>query len=79
LARQRLNGQVQHFSFQVVKDANGNVMEHGHQKARGQDLRTHGILNCLSFLEDHTAYMTGVVTQKIDEVFPGEYEVGMPV
>ena len=54
-------------------------MEHGNQKARGQDLRTHGILNCLSFLEDHTAYMTGVVTQKIDEVFPGEYEVGMPV
>ena len=75
----RWDGEVQHFSFHAVKDANGNVKGTWESKSPGQDLRTHGILNCLSFLDDHTAYMTGVVTQKIGEVFPGEYEVGMPV
>ena len=74
-----LNGRVQHFSFYVVKDANGDVKGTWESKSPGQDLRTHGILNCLVFIDDHTAYMTGVVTQKIGEVFPGEYEVGMPV
>ena len=74
-----LNGRVQHFSFHVIKDVNGNVTGTWESKSPGQDLRTHGILNCLSFLDDHTAYMTGVVTQKIGDVFPGEYEVGMPV
>jgi hypothetical protein len=74
-----LNGQVQHFSFHVIKDGNGNVTGTWESKSPGQDLRTHGILNCLVFIDDHTAYMTGVVTQKIGNVFPGEYEVGMPV
>jgi hypothetical protein len=74
-----LNGQVQHFSFHVIKDANGNVTGTWESKSPGQELRTHGILDCLTFLDDHTAYMTGVVTQKIGDVFPGEYEVGMPV
>ena len=74
-----LNGQVQHFSFHVIKDVNGNVTGTWESKSPGQDLRTHGILNCLTFLDDYTAFMTGVVTQKIGEVFPGEYEVGMPV
>lgn len=74
-----LNGQIQHFSFHVVKDAKGNVKGTWESKSPGQDLRTHGILNCLTFLDDHTAYMTGVVTQKVGVLFPGEYEVGMPV
>jgi hypothetical protein len=74
-----LNGEVQHFSFHVIKDANGNVKGTWESKSPGQDLRTHGSLNCLTFLDDHTAYMTGVVTQKVGTVFPGEYEVGMPV
>ena len=75
-----LNGRVQHFSFHVIKDANGNVKGTWESKSPGQDLRTHGTLNCLMFLDDHTAYMTGVVTQKVGTVFPdGEYEVGMPV
>ena len=55
------------------------LREHGNQKVPGQELRTHGVLNCLVFIDDHTAYMTGVVTQKVGDVFPGEYEVGMPV
>ena len=74
-----LNGRIQHFSFHVVKDANGDVKGTWESKSPGQDLRTHGILNCLTFIDDHTAYMTGVVKQKVGEVFPGEYEVGMPV
>src|SRR5688572_19571501 len=74
-----LNGHVQHFSFHVVKDANGNVKGTWESKSPGQGLRTHGVLNCLVFIDDHTAYMTGVVTQKVGDVFPGEYEVGMPV
>ena len=52
--------------------------EHGNKKPRP------GITNswCSElpwFIDDHTAYMTGVVTQKVGDVFPGEYEVGMPV
>ena len=74
-----LYGQVQHFSFHVIKDANGNATGTWESKSPGQELRTHGILNCLVFIDDHTAYMTGVVTQKVGDVFPGEYEVGMPV
>ena len=75
----RWDGEVQHFSFHLVKDANGNVKGTWESKSPGQNLRTHGILNCLTFLDEHTAYMTGVVTQKVGDVFPGEYEVGMPV
>ena len=67
-----LNGEVQHFSFHVVKDANGEVQGTWESKSPGQDLRTHGILNCLTFLDDHTAYMTGVITQKIGAGYPGE-------
>lgn len=74
-----LNSRVQHFSFHVLKDANGDVKGTWESKSPGQDLRTHGILNCLVFIDDHTAYMTGVVTQKVGDVFTGEYEVGMPV
>ena len=79
LLLRHLNGQVQHFSFHVIKDVNGNVKGSWESKSPGQELRTHGILNCLVFIDDRTAYMTGVVTQKVGYVFPGEYEVGMPV
>ena len=74
-----LFGHVQHFSFHVIKDANGNATGTWESKSPGQEVRTHGILNCLVFIDDRTAYMTGVVTQKVGYVFPGEYEVGMPV
>ena len=75
----QLFGQVQHFSFNVIKDANGNATGTWESKSPGQDLRTHGTLNCLTFIDNQTAFMTGVVTQKVGDVFPGEYEVGMPV
>jgi len=74
-----LNGEVQHFSFHIEKDAEGNVTGSWESKSPSQGLRTHGRLNCITFIDNHTAYMTGVVTQKVGEVFPGEYEVGMPV
>src|SRR5688500_12794736 len=67
-----LNGRIQHFSFHVVKDANGNVTGTWESKSPGQDLRTHGTLNCLTFIDNQTAFMTGVVTQKVGDVFPGE-------
>lgn len=75
----QLFGQVQHFSFYVIKDANGNATGTWESKSPGQDLRTHGTLNCLTFIDNQTAFMTGVVIQKVGDVFPGEYEVGMPV
>ena len=74
-----LFGHVQHFSFYIIKDANGNATGTWESKSPGQDLRTHGTLNCLTFIDDQTAFMTGVVTQKVGNGFPGEYEVGMPV
>jgi hypothetical protein len=64
-----LNGQAQHFSFHVVKETNGIVKGTWESKSPGQDLRTHGILNCLTFLDNNTAFMTGVVTQKVGDVF----------
>src|SRR6187200_299134 len=45
-----LNGQVQHFSFHVVKDAKGNAKGTWESKSPGQGLRTHGVLNCLVFI-----------------------------
>jgi hypothetical protein len=75
-----LNGEVQHFWFHVQKDANGNVSGSWETKSPGQDLRTHGILNCLTFIDDHTVFITGIVTKKIGGLdYPGQYEVGMPV
>jgi hypothetical protein len=73
-----LNG-VQHFTFHATKDAEGNVTGSWESKSPGQLLRTHGTLTCLTFIDDKTAYMTGVVTHKVGEGSPGQYEVGMPV
>ena len=38
-----------------------------------------GTLNCLTFIDNQTEFMTGVITQKVGDVFPVEYEVGMAV
>ena len=79
LLLEHLNGIEQHFSFNVRKYSNGNVMGVWESKSPGQDLRTHGILNCINFLDQNTAYITGIITQKIGSGFPGEYEPGMPI
>lgn len=73
------NGGAQHFSFHGQVDINGDVRGTWESRSPGQDLRTHGLINCISFLDDNTAFITGVVIHKDGQGFPGQYEVGMPV
>jgi hypothetical protein len=74
------NGRVQHFSFHANTDADGLVTGTFETKSPGQEIRTHGTINCLTVLPDgKTAIMSGVVTQKVGDGFPGYAEVGSTV
>ncbi|MBC7382717.1 MAG: hypothetical protein H7296_06930 [Bacteroidia bacterium] len=74
------NGRVQHFSFHALRDASGNVTGSWESKSPGQEIRTHGTITCLTILPDgKTAILTGIVTQKNGEGFPGSYDVGSPI
>lgn len=55
------NDREQHFSFHATKDSQGAVSGSWESKSPGQEGRTHGKITCLVFLDDKTAYMTGVV------------------
>ena len=67
-----MNGQQQQFSFHATKDANGNVSGSWESNSPGQDIRTHGNIECLTILADgKTAVMSGVVTQVEGNGFPG--------
>lgn len=73
-------GQAQHFAFHA-KTQNGVTTGSWESKSPGQNVRTHGTIDCLTIMPDgKTAYMTGVVTKKVGDGFPpGAYEVGSPI
>jgi hypothetical protein len=68
---------VQHFSFHATTDKAGVVSGTFEVKSPSQDLRLHGTITCLSILPDgKTAFMSGVITQRVGDGFPGSYNVG---
>ncbi len=74
-----LNDRVQHFAFHAAIDAAGNVSGSWESNSPGQDIRTHGTINCLVILADgKTALMSGEITHVDGEGFPG-ISVGDPV
>ena len=74
-----LNDRVQHFAFHATTDKNGIVSGSWESKSPGQDIRTHGTITCLQVLPDgKTAIMSGIITQRSGDGFPG-VQVGDPV
>ena len=68
---------IQHFSFHANTDNNGNVSGSFEVKSASQDVRLHGNISCLKVLTDgKTAFMSGVITQRSGDGFPGIYNVG---
>ncbi len=68
---------VQHFSFHASTDAGGVVTGSFEVKSPDQDVRLHGTITCLTILSGNkTAFMSGVVTKKVGDGFPGFYNVG---
>ncbi len=67
------NGKHANFSFHASIDNEGNVSGQWEAKTVGFNLRTHGTIYCLSFLDDKTAIMSGIITQvnKDDDSWPG--------
>lgn len=73
-------GKKQQFSFHATTDAAGNVSGSFEIKSPTQDLRLHGTISCLQVLPDgKTAYMSGTITQRVGDGFPGNYLVGNAV
>jgi len=72
-----INGQVQHFSFHANTSSAGVVTGSFEVSSPGQDVRLHGTISCLSVLGDNkTAFLSGVITQRDGDGFPGFYNVG---
>ena len=64
-----INDRVQHFSFHASVDGEGNVSGSWESKSPGQDIRTHGSIDCLTFLDDNTAILSGTITKTNDNPF----------
>ena len=72
----------QHFSFHASLDSNGNVSGSWESKSPSQNsLRSHGVIDCVTFLDDKTAILSGTITKivKGDEGTFGNYIVGNSV
>jgi len=57
---------TQHFSFHASIDGDGNVSGSFESKSPSQNsLRTHGTIDCVTFLNDNTAVLSGTVTKVV--------------
>ena len=67
------NEKHSNFSFHASKDSEGNVSGQWEAKTVGGNLRTHGTIYCLTFIDEKTAVMSGTITQvnKEDDSFLG--------
>ena len=59
-----LEGGVQHFAFHATMDKNGKVSGSWESKSPGQDVRTHGTIDCMSLLDNQTAVLSGTITDR---------------
>jgi uncharacterized protein (TIGR02145 family) len=62
-----INDRVQHFAFHAIVDRDGNTTGSWESKSPGQDVRTHGNITCVSFIDDYTAVIGGSITQGYKE------------
>lgn len=68
-------GKHQNFAFHASMDNEGNVTGHWESKAVSADVRTHGTIYCLTFLDEKTAILSGNVTKvnKKEGTYPNVY------
>jgi uncharacterized protein (TIGR02145 family) len=66
-------GKHQNFAFHASMDSEGNVTGQWESKTVGANVRTHGTIYCLTFLDEKTAVMSGTITKvnKEDGTYPG--------
>jgi hypothetical protein len=68
---------IQHFSFHCSTDNNGNVTGSFEVKSASQEVRLHGNITCLKvFPNGKRAFMSGMITQRSGNGFPGSFNVG---
>ena len=71
-----VGGGLQTFSFNAREDRNGVVSGTFQLKSRGQHVKVHGTIECLSVV-GNTAYLNGTVTRLDDQnPIPFDYAVG---
>lgn len=73
-----INDRVQHFAFHASIDKDGNVSGSWESKSPGQNVRTHGTITCLQLVDNKTAIMSGIITHRAGDDFPGT-NVGDPI
>ncbi len=57
---------TQHFSFHASIDQNGNVFGSFESKSPSQNsVRTHGTIDCVTFIDDKTAVLSGTITKVV--------------
>lgn len=54
---------TQHFSFHASLDRDGNVSGSFESKSPSQSIRSHGTIDCITFLDDKTAILSGTITK----------------
>jgi hypothetical protein len=73
---------TQHFSFHASVDGDGNVSGSFESKSPSQNsLRSHGTIDCVTFLDDKTAVLSGTITKVVkgDDGTFSNYEIGSSV
>lgn len=72
-----INDEFANFAFHATVDTDGNVSGSWQSFASGQDVETHGTIDCLTFIDDNTVVLTGTITKvkKNDGQWPGA-EIG---
>jgi hypothetical protein len=73
-----INDRVQHFAFHASVDKDGNVSGSWETTSPGQNVRTHGTITCLQLVDNNTAIMSGIITQRAGDDFAGT-NVGDPI
>ena len=74
-----LNGRFANFTFHAIEDVDGNVSGSYEAHSPGVELRTHGTIDCLIFVDDNTAVMAGYMTQVASGSVFGDIPVGTEI
>jgi hypothetical protein len=74
-----VNGRFANFAFHAIEDVDGNVSGSYEAHSPGVELRTHGTIDCLIFVDDNTAVMAGYMTQVASGSVFGDIPVGTEI
>jgi hypothetical protein len=58
-----INDRHANFAFHASIDLDGNVKGSWQSLSPGQDIGTHGTIDCIIFIDDNTAILTGTITK----------------